>query len=600
MSVAHICWISGPVLRARAQGPFRLREAVRIGERALLGEVIRMQGDEIVVQVYEDTTGLHPGTEVTGSGSPLGVMLGPALLGRIFDGLLRPLAGAATHYVEAGMREEVPLEFDFTPRLRPGQSVHGGAVFGEAVNQSGIKQFCLVPPDATGELVGIEAAGRYADNLPLCTLCAADGSRRAIAMSHFWPVREPRPISQWLPSDEPLITGQRVLDSLFPVALGGKAAIPGGFGTGKTMLLETLAKACGADVIVYVGCGERGNEMAGVLDEFPRLADPRTGRPLMERTVIIANTSNMPVAAREASIYSAATVAEYFRDQGLHVALLADSTSRWAEALREVSVRFGELPSEGGYPPYLSSRIAEFYERAAKVTTLAGSTGSVTVLASISPPSGDFSEPVTSHTKRHVRSFWALDVKRAQSRFYPAVNPLQSYSEDSLDLASWWQKVYADPALEGFDPSANGWLALRRRFLGLLDEQARLERMARIIGKDALPQRQQLTLFCAGLVNEGFLRQSGFSASDLYCGPQRQARMMCTIANFIGAAEKALAMGVSCETIAAMEIVRRLERMGEDIGENDVQAFADLALHMESEFAALVGSSESAGAKRAA
>lgn len=586
MSVAHICWISGPVLRARALGPFRLREAVRVGERGLLGEVIRMQGDEIVAQVYEDTTGLRPGVEVTGTGFLLGVMLGPALLGRIFDGLLRPLAGATTHYVEPGMRAEVPLEFNFTPRLRPGEYANGGAVLGEVVNRSGTKQACLIPPDAQGEVVAIQAEGRYADDLPLCTLRALDGTCRAVAMSHFWPVREPRPVSKWLPSDEPLITGQRVLDSLFPVALGGKAAIPGGFGTGKTVLLEALAKSCSADVIVYVGCGERGNEMAGVLDEFPRLADPRTGRPLMERTVIIANTSNMPVAAREASIYSAVTVAEYFRDQGLQVALLADSTSRWAEALREVSVRFGELPSEGGYPPYLSSRIAEFYERAAKVTTLAGSTGSVTVLASISPPSGDFSEPVTSHTKRHVRSFWALDVKRAQSRFFPAINPLQSYSEDSLDLESWWGKVYADLPSHGH-AATNEWLELRRRFLTLLDEQARLERMARIIGKDALPARQQLILFCAGLVNEGFLRQSAFSETDRYCGPQRQARMMRSITHFIEAAEAALANGVSCEAIAAMEIVRRLERMGEEISEDNVQAFADLAIRMESEFATL-------------
>ncbi|MCX7172025.1 MAG: V-type ATP synthase subunit A [Proteobacteria bacterium] len=594
MSVARICWISGPVLRARALGPFRLREAVRVGERGLLGEVIRMQGDEIVAQVYEDTTGLRPGVEVTGTGFLLGITLGPALLGRIFDGLLRPLADASVHYVEPGMREEIALEFDFTPRLRPGEYAHGGAVLGEVVSPSGIKQVCLVPPNAAGEVESIHAAGRYPDDLPLCTVRIGDGVSRAIAMSHFWPVREPRPIAQWLASDEPLITGQRVLDSLFPVALGGKAAIPGGFGTGKTMLLEALAKSCSADVIVYVGCGERGNEMAGVLDEFPRLADPRTGRPLMERTVIIANTSNMPVAAREASIYSAVTVAEYFRDQGLHVALLADSTSRWAEALREVSVRFGELPSEGGYPPYLSSRIAEFYERAAKVRTLAGSTGSVTLLASISPPSGDFSEPVTSHTKRQVRSFWALDVKRAQSRFYPAIHPLQSYSEDALDLASWWGKVYADLTPDGVAPS-NEWLALRRRFLTLLDEQARLERMARIIGKDALPARQQLILFCAELVNEGFLRQSAFSEIDRYCGPQRQARMMRSIMHFIAAAEAALAKGVSCEAITAMAVVRRLERMGEDIAEDNIQAFDDLATQMESEFAILL-----TGAKREA
>ena len=597
MSIAHILWISGPVLRARVEGPFRMREAVRVGERSLLGEVIRMQDDEIVAQVYEDTTGLRPGVEVRGTGLLLGVRVGPALLGRIFDGLLRPLAGAATHYVEPGMGAEPPHEFNFTPRLRPGENARGGAVLGEVVSESGSRQLCLVPPAAGGEVITVRPAGRYADDMALATMRASDGTRHDAAMSHFWPVREPRPVAKRLPSDEPLITGQRILDSLFPVALGGKAAIPGGFGTGKTVLLEALAKACSADVIVYVGCGERGNEMAGVLDEFPRLTDPRTGRALMERTVIIANTSNMPVAAREASIYSAVTVAEYFRDQGLHVALLADSTSRWAEALREVSGRFGELPSEGGYPPYLSSRIAEFYERAAKVTTLAGNTGSVTVLGSISPPSGDFSEPVTSHTKRHVRSFWALDVKRAQSRFYPALHPLQSYSEDSLDLGPWWQKIYADLPPEGRTPAANEWVELRRRFLTLLDEQARLERMARIIGKDALPARQQLTLFCAELVNEGFLRQSAFSDTDLCCGPQRQARMMRSIARFIALAEAALAKGVSCEAIAAMAIVRQLERAGEDIAENNVHAFAELALGMESEFAAMA---DSTGAKRAA
>ena len=361
-------------------------------------------------------------------------------------------------------------------------------------------------------------------------------------MGHDWPVRVPRPVRARLPAGAPLVTGQRILDSLFPVALGGKAAIPGGFGTGKTVLLEALAKGCNADVIVYLGCGERGNELAGVLEEFPTLTDPRTGGPLMERTVVIANTSNMPVAAREASIYSAVTVAEYFRDQGLDVALMADSTSRWAEALREVSGRFGELPGEGGYPAYLSSRLADFYERAAVVETLAGGRGSVTLIGAISPPSGDFSEPVTSHTKRYVRAYWALDVKRAQARFYPAVHPLQSYAEDARGFAPWW-------AAQGH----GDWLRLRRRFLTLLDEQAHLERMARIIGKDALPVRQQLTLFCAELVNEAFLRQSAFSEIDRVCSPQRQAAMMRLIGKFITHAEAAVAAGVHPEALARLD-----------------------------------------------
>jgi V/A-type H+-transporting ATPase subunit A len=389
-------------------------------------------------------------------------------------------------------------------------------------------------------------------------------------------VRKPRPVVARLATNAPLVTGQRILDSLFPVAQGGKAAIPGGFGTGKTVLLEALAKGCNADVIVYLGCGERGNELAGVLDEFPVLVDPRTGRPLMERTVIIANTSNMPVAAREASIYSAVTVAEYFRDQGLHVALMADSTSRWAEALREVSGRFGELPGEGGYPAYLSSRLADFYERAALVEPLAGGIGSVTIIGAISPPSGDFSEPVTSHTKRYVRAFWALDVKRAQARFYPAINPLQSYAEDASDFAPWWATQANDR-----------WLALRRRFLTLLDEEARLERMARIIGRDAMPARQQLTLFCAGLVNDAFLRQNAYSDNDRVCAPARQGAMMRLLDRFFDLAEQALAQGATPLALAQMRCVRRLQRMGDDVGDADLTPLSALAEAVEREFDAL-------------
>jgi V/A-type H+-transporting ATPase subunit A len=368
---------------------------------------------------------------------------------------------------------------------------------------------------------------------------------------------------------------------LFPIALGGRAAIPGGFGTGKTVLLEALARGCNADVIVYLGCGERGNEIAGVLEEFPTLTDPRNGRPMMERTVIIANTSNMPVAAREASIYSAVTVAEYFRDQGLHVALMADSTSRWAEALREVSGRFGELPGEGGYPAYLASRLADFYERAALVETLGGETGSVTLIGAISPPSGDFSEPVTNHTKRYVRAFWVLDVKRAHARFYPAIHPLQSYAENAQDFAGWW-------AAQGCDD----WWSLRRRFLALLEEQARLERMARIIGKDALPARQQLTLLNADLLNESILRQSAFSPVDRVAIPAKQGAMMRLVARWIDLALDALNAGVDLGAIAALPCLRALARMGEEIGNDELPRFAQLLARMESEFAAL-GSAKS-------
>ncbi len=577
MSRGLIRWISGPVLRATTHDPFAMREAVHVGPSALLGEVVRIDSDEIVVQVYEDTTGLRPGIEVIGTGTALAIPLGPGLLGHIFDGLLRPLSGTGSAFVQAGMRRPALERFRFEPAVANGARIGAGTIMGHATSATGARQACLVPPDAHGTVVHVAATAEYAEDAPVLTLRDDDtGRERTLAMRHEWPVRMPRPVLRRLPSGAPLVTGQRILDCLFPVALGGKAAIPGGFGTGKTVLLEALAKGCNADVIVYLGCGERGNEMAGVLDEFPQLQDPRTGRPLMERTVIIANTSNMPVAAREASIYSAVTVAEYFRDQGLHVALMADSTSRWAEALREVSGRFGELPGEGGYPAYLSSRLADFYERAAIVEPLCGGEGSVTVIGAISPPSGDFSEPVTSHTKRYVKAFWALDVKRAQARFYPAIHPLQSYAEDAHRFAPWWT-----------EHGNSQWLALRRRLLTLLDEQAQLERMARIIGKDALPQRQQLTLFCAELVNEGFLRQSAFSENDRVCAPERQGTMMRLLGRFIDLADAALAHGVPPTRIAALHCVRSLQRMGEEIGDGELPRFAALQAAVEAEFAAL-------------
>jgi V/A-type H+-transporting ATPase subunit A len=444
------------------------------------------------------------------------------------------------------------------------------------VHAFGPAQHCLVPPGRSGVVEWIAPAGEYLDDALICRLRPADGRVLELAMAHHWPVRKPRPVAARLPASGPLVTGQRILDTLFPVARGGRAALPGGFGTGKTVLQEALAKWCEADVIVYVGCGERGNEMAEVLHEFPQLEDPARGRPLMERTVIIANTSNMPVAAREASIYTAITVAEYFRDQGLHVALMADSTSRWAEALREVSGRLGELPGEAGYPAYLSSRLAEFYERAARVRTLGGADGSVTVIGAVSPPAGDFSEPVTLHTKRYVRSFWALDRQRAHARFYPAIHPLQSYSEDVETMAQWW-KLQGNP----------DWLEHRRRILTLLEQQARLERMVRIVGKDALPPVQQLALACAELVNEGILRQSAMSSVDRYCSPARQSMIVRTVMRFIELAQRAQARGVAPERIVALETYRRLLRLGEDIGEDHIARIEPLQRQIESQMETL-------------
>jgi len=575
---AIITRLAGPVLHARALRPFTLNEAALVGPDRLLGEVIRLNEDGIVLQVYEDTTGLRPGIEISGSGSPLSAALGPGLLGNIYDGLLRPLHQQGT-YIRPGVRDgEEARRYSFVPTVRPGSRIAGGAVIGTIRCRGARPQRCLAPPWAQGEVIGLTDAGDYREDETLCVLRTPTGDTENLGMGHAWPVRRPRPVKARIAIDDPLFTGQRVIDSLFPLGCGGRAAMPGGFGTGKTVLQETLAKWCDADVIVYVGCGERGNEMAGVLHEFPALEDPRSGRPMMERTVIIANTSNMPVAAREASIYTAVTVAEYFRDQGLRVALMADSTSRWAEALREVSGRLGELPSEAGYPAYLSSRQADFYERAAHVRTLNGDVGSLSIIGAVSPPSADFSEPVTIHTKRYVRCFWALDAGRAQARFYPAIHPLQSYSSDVDALRRFWTQ-HGNPE----------WPKLRRLFLNLLEEQTRLERMARIVGKDALPPRQQHVLLCAELINESFLRQSAFSEVDRFCAAEKQVAMMQLIGRFIELSENAMEQGVSPAEVAAMPLMRRLRRMGEEIDTEEPEAFEQLRQKLEAAFSGLTG-----------
>jgi V/A-type H+-transporting ATPase subunit A len=574
MSVARITWIGGPVLRARMEGPFSVYEALSVGPDRLLGEVIQLRGDELVAQVYEDTTGLEPGAEVAGSGRALSVPLGPGLLGGIFDGLLRPLTGTKDFHVKPGLAAASTARFHFVPDAVAGSALAPGQPVGKVL--AARTQLVLAPPWASGRLDWIAPEGEYADDEPVGRYTATDGNSHEFAMRHPWPVRTPRPAANRLPANAPMITGQRILDTLFPVARGGRATLPGGFGTGKTVLQEALAKWCDAEVIVYVGCGERGNEMAEVLDEFPQLEDPRSGRPLAERTVIIANTSNMPVAAREASIYTAISVAEYFRDQGLDVALMADSTSRWAEALREVSGRLGELPGEAGYPAYLSSRLAEFYERASRVTTLSGQEGSVTIIGAVSPPAGDFSEPVTLHTKRYVRCFWALDRQRAQARFYPAIHPLLSYSADADALASWW-KLSGNP----------DWMAQRQRVLALLEQQAHLERMARIVGRDALPAQQQLKLLCADLVNEGFLRQSSFSKVDRYCSPARQVAMLTILLHFMDRAEAAVQSGIAPARLAEMQILRQLQRLGEEFGEADLKKLSLLPRELDYEFDAL-------------
>jgi len=572
VSAARIRWISGPVLRARTSDTFHVHEAIAVGAHALPGEVIQLSADEIVAQIYEDTTGLKPGDEVTGTGRALSVPLGPGLLGHIFDGLLRPLDRAAGAFLAPQTSRE--RRFGFEPAVKVGEALRAGQLVGRIPAPR--SESLLAPPGSSGTMTWVAAAGEYGSDEPVCRFTSADGAVGSCALAHPWPVRQPRPFERRLPVAGPMITGQRILDTLFPVARGGRAALPGGFGTGKTVLQEALAKWSDADVIVYVGCGERGNEMAEVLDELPQLEDPRSGRHLMERTVIIANTSNMPVAAREASIYTAITVAEYYRDQGLHVALMADSTSRWAEALREVSGRLGELPGEAGYPAYLSSRLAEFYERAGRVQTLGGAEGSVTIIGAVSPPAGDFSEPVTMNTRRCVRTFWALDRERAQARFYPAIHPLLSYSADVDALAGWWQ-------LQG-NPE---WVAQRRRVLELLQAQVHLERMARIVGKDALPPAQQLTLLCAELVNDAVLRQSSFSEVDRYCSPERQTAILGIVLRFVDLAREAIDVGVSPEQVANLPVRLTLARLGEEYGESRIAHIRALWQRLEHDFAAI-------------
>jgi V/A-type H+-transporting ATPase subunit A len=543
-----------------------------VGDNKLLGEVIRIDGKIITVQVYEDTTGLRPGDPLQHTGRELSVKLGPGLLGNIYDGLLRPLHTQGAHIQQGYRLETSNVRYPFSPVVKTGQPLIAGHVIGKVNRQDSRSLNCMSPPDCNGVVRWIAATGEYTEDEVICRVERQNGSERELSLSEYWPVRHPRPVRERIPPEGPLLTGQRILDSIFPLACGGRASMPGGFGTGKTVLQETLAKWCDADIIIYVGCGERGNEMASLLHEFPQLSDPLTGRPLMERTIIIANTSNMPVAAREASIYTGVTVGEYFRDQGMRVALMADSTSRWAEALREISGRLGELPSEAGYPAYLSSRLADFYERASHVRNLDGSTGSLSIIGAVSPPSADFTEPVTTHTKRYIRCFWALDAARAHARFYPAINPLLSFSQDTDVLEEYWEQQ-----------GNSEWAQQRRTFLTLLEEQSRLERMARIVGKDALPQRQQQVLMCAELVNNAFLRQSAYSDNDRYCSPERQVAIMQLISYFIRRTESAVDAGVTVEALLSMSVMRRLHRMNEDIAEHELDSFSALRSSLDSE-----------------
>jgi V/A-type H+-transporting ATPase subunit A len=554
-SVGTVTWINGPVVRARGSREIGMLELVEVGEDHLVGEVIGLEGDVITIQVYEETSGMRPGAPVYGTGMPLSVELGPGLLRSIFDGVQRPLPVMEQHsgsFIGRGMNL-APLDrqarWHFAPRLQAGDAVNGGVILGTVPETEAVEHRVMVPPDLRGELVWVAPEGEYTIEEPIARLGTEHGEQE-VAMFQRWSVRRPRPYRSRREHTEPLITGQRVLDTFFPLAKGGAAVIPGGFGAGKTVTQHSIAEWSDAQVVIYIGCGERGNEMTEVLQEFPELIDPRSGRPLMERTVLIANTSNMPVAAREASIYTGITIAEYYRDMGYHVALMADSTSRWAEALREISGRLEEMPAEEGYPAYLAARLAEFYERAGSVETLNGQTGSVSVIGAVSPPGGDFSEPVTQHTRRFIRCFWALDKALASARHFPAVNWLESYSEYLDDVAGWWR-----------DQVGEDWYAMRAQAMDILNEESRLIQIVKLVGPDALPDDERLTLETARLLREGFLQQNALDDVDAYSTIQKQIHILGVILHFHRRAQRIVKAGALIAVIHDLPVVNTLVRM---------------------------------------
>jgi V/A-type H+-transporting ATPase subunit A len=528
--------ISGPIIRADGLGKAGLFDVVEVGEKCILGEIVRLEGDEAVIQVYEDDTGLMIGAPAVSAGRPLSVLLGPGLIGTIYDGIQRPLkllyekTGA---FMSPGVRADSldpkkKWAFVPNPELAEGMEAPSGLVLGTVKETESVTCSIMVPPRLKGKRIGkLAPAGEYGCTEPV----AGTDAGEEITLAQWWPVRIPRPCAGRLSPDQPLVTGQRIIDLFFPLSKGGTAAIPGGFGTGKTMTQHAIAKWCDADVIVYIGCGERGNEMTDVLSEFPRLADPRTGRSLMERTILIANTSNMPVAAREVSVYTGVTLAEFYRDMGFHVAILADSTSRWAEALRELSGRMEEMPAEEGFPAYLPTRLAEFYERAGRVTALNGREGSVSIIGAVSPPGGDFSEPVTQHTKRFIRCFWALDRDLANARHYPAISWIDSYSEYAGEVKAWWEKL---------NPS---WEAVRQKALELLKKEQRLAEIVRLIGPDALPDGERLILLVSDIIKDGFLQQNSFDEIDMYCVPAKQIRLLEIIMEFYERSKLCIKLG---------------------------------------------------------
>ena len=582
----RIVWVSGPAVKADGMSDAKMYETVSVGEDKLIGEVIRLTGDVAFIQVYESTSGLKPGEPVIGTGNPLSVLLGPGIIGQIYDGIQRPLkelSKKSGSFIGRGITTtpvDMTKKYHFVPTAKVGDEVKPGNVIGTVKETELIDHSIMVPPDHKGgKITKIISEGDYDLETEIAT-SEKDGNSSTLKMYHKWPVRKPRPYQKRHDPTVPLLTGQRILDTFFPLAKGGTGSIPGAFGTGKTVTLHQIAKWADSQVVVYIGCGERGNEMTEVLVEFPELKDPRTGRPLMERTVLVANTSNMPVAAREASIYTGVTIAEYYRDMGKDVVLVADSTSRWAEALREMSGRLEEMPAEEGYPSYLASRLAEFYERAGRVRALGSPDrdGSVSLVGAVSPSGGDFTEPVTTHTMRFIKTFWALDAKLAYSRHYPSINWMNSYSGYLADVAKWWSENISDQ-----------WLNLRGETYGILQREDTLKEIVRLLGPEALPDEEKLILEVARMIKIGLLQQNSFDEVDTYCSPKKQFKLMELLVQFYKGGQQALKDGASLADIRAMSVIGKLLKARMEIKDDELEKLDQLSQTITEQFKSISG-----------
>ena len=564
--IGKIYGINGPVVYLKGKTDFKMSEMVYVGNERLVGEVISLDKDMTTIQVYEETSGLKPGEMVEGSDAAVSVTLAPGILNNIFDGIERPLeriADTGGAFITRGVSVDsldTDRMWDVHMTVSVGEMVQGGTIIAEVPETRAIVHKCMVPPGVEGTVTEVKPDGAYRIIDPLVTIELADGTKKELPMMQRWPIRVARPAHQRYPASVPLITGQRILDTMFPIAKGGTAAIPGGFGTGKTMTQHQIAKWSDADIIIYIGCGERGNEMTQVLEEFAELVDPRSGNPLMDRTTLIANTSNMPVAAREASIYTGLTLAEYYRDMGYDVAIMADSTSRWAEALRELSGRLEEMPAEEGFPAYLASRLSAFYERAGMMQNLNGTTGSVSIIGAVSPQGGDFSEPVTMNTKRFVRCFWGLDKSLAYSRHFPAIHWLSSYSEYLTDLSGWYTD-YVSPKFVDY----------RNRLMALLNQESSLMEIVKLIGSDVLPDDQKLVLEIARVIRLRFLQQDAFHKDDTCVSLEKQFKMMDVILYLYHKCRELVAMGMPMSVLKAEGIFEKVIAVKYDVPNDNLQ-----------------------------